>query len=206
MGAGTNPQRSKKSALLHPHIGSTDYVPRSIIEYSGKQGSPLSSPHRPSAVRRALERQAERVDDGYGFHKVSVPLFYEVSISRPLPAIANRLRQFGRTFPLEGEVVQVAHILKKRGRYYLCHFKALLYLDEVITREAVSQRDLAETLAAVDMLVKTRMVSPLYGKDWPVDSFGPVPHHVLDTAGDPEKHWRFVSKYTFKKLNKEIHV
>lgn len=112
--------------------------------------------------------------------------------------MASRLRKFGRAFPRDGEVVQVAHVLRKRGRFYICHFKSLLYLDDVIRREDITMRDLAETLAGVDMLVKAGLVSPLFGQDWRKDSFGPAPSHVRDVSDDRDTPWRLVAKYTFK--------
>ena len=60
-------------------------------------------------------------------------------------------------------------------------------------------RDLAETLAAVEFLVKAGLVTPVFGDDWQKDSFGPAPSHVREVGDDEGVRWRFVSKYTFKR-------
>ena len=206
MGVGTNQQRSTKSVLLHRHTESTNSEQRSTTEYSDRRASPRSSLARQPAERERSERQSLGRDANYGLHKVSPPLFYEVGLSFNISKVANRLRHFGRAFPRDGEIVQVAHVLRKRGRHYICHFKSLLYLDDVIRREDITMRDLAETLAAVDMLKKSGMVTPLFGDDWRADSFGPIPSHVRDVSADRDINWRLVSKYTFKPQIKDQNV
>ena len=199
MAVGTNLQKSKRSALLHPLTRSTNYAPPSITGFSAPKASKLFSPAKTRAGRERSEKANPERDADYGIHKVSPPLFYEVVLVDGFAKINERLRRFGRAFPRDGEVVQVAHLLHKRGRFYICHFKSLLYLDDVIRREDITMRDLAETLAAVDLLVKAGAVSPMFSTDWRKDSFGPAPSHVRDVSGDRDTPWRLVAKYTFNR-------
>lgn len=135
-------------------------------------------------------------EDDYGVHKVHAPLFHEVLLNAPIDVISRRLRSFGRTFPDRLEIVQVAHVLKKRGKFYICHFKSLLYLDGVAERSDITLRDLAETYAAVKMLLRDGLVT--IESDFDVEQFGPVPPHVKDVSRDTYFDWKRVSKYTFK--------
>jgi hypothetical protein len=127
---------------------------------------------------------------------VHAPLFHEVLLNAPIDVISRRLRSFGRTFPERLEIVQVAHVLKKRGKFYICHFKSLLYLDGVAERNDITLRDLAETYAAVMMLLRDGLVT--IETDFDVEQFGPVPPHVKDVSRDTYYDWKRVSKYTFK--------
>lgn len=101
MGVGTNQQRSKKSALLHQHIGSTNYGQPNTTDYSDQRGSRPSSLVRPREARERNESQRPKPerDTSYGIHKVAPPLFYEVALAHNISKVANRLRQFGRAFP-----------------------------------------------------------------------------------------------------------
>lgn len=135
-------------------------------------------------------------EDDYGVHKVHAPLFHEVLLNAPIDVISRRLRSFGRTFPERLEIVQVAHVLKKRGKFYICHFKSLLYLDGVAERNDITLRDLAETYAAVMMLLRDGLVT--IETDFDVEQFGPVPPHVKDVSRDAYYDWKRISKYTFK--------
>lgn len=202
MGVGTNLQRSMKSPSLLRPTGSTSYGRPSTTGFSAQKGSQQSSRARQQVARqreRSVEAGNPEHDADYGIHKVAPPLFFEVTLNADISTVAHRLRKFGRAFVKDAEVVQVAHVLRKRGRFFICHFKSLLYLDDVIRREDITMRDLAETLAAVDMLVKADLVVPQFGPDWRKDTFGPAPAHVRDVSADRDIHWRPVSKYTFKK-------
>ena len=147
-------------------------------------------------LQESLPRN-ERGD--YGQHKVRPPLFYQVECHAPIDVIARRLRSFGRVFHKQGEVIQVAHILRKRGVFYVCHFKSLLYIDNVLQRSDIAARDLAETSAALDLLVREGLVSLLPGDTtYRSNAFGPCPQHVKSVSPD-DFTWTRIAKYTFKK-------
>ena len=141
-------------------------------------------------------KQKRGSDDDYGVHKVHAPLFHEVVLNAPIDVISRRLRSFGRTFERDLEVVQVAHVLKKRGKFYICHFKSLLYLDGVANRDDVTMRDLAETAAAVQLLLHDGLIT--IDEDFDHEKWGPCPNHVKDVSRDTYHTWRRVAKYTFK--------
>jgi hypothetical protein len=125
-------------------------------------------------------------------------LFYQVECHAPIDVIARRLRSFGRVFPKQSEVVQVSHILRKRGMFYICHFKSLLYIDDVLRRDDIDTRDLAETTAALDLLIREGFVSLLPGDTaYRSNAFGPCPRHVKSVDPD-DISWNRIAKYTFK--------
>ena len=136
------------------------------------------------------------MENDYGFHKVERPYFFEFTPVIPMWQVADRLKSFGRCFPADNEVVQVAHVLRKRGRHYLCHFKSLLYLDGKIQRSSITTRDLQEIDAAIKMLCDNRLISPPTG--WRHGEHGTAPSHVRDIHPDLTT-WKRVAKYTFKK-------
>lgn len=149
---------------------------------------------KPKAASR--ERQNPRKDEGFGIEKVIPPYFIEVELRVPFEVVAARLKAYGRSFPRDNEIVQVAHLLSKRDRFYLCHFKSLLWLDGVIDEEAISRRDIEELKGAAKTLVSANYVET----KGIVGSPRNLPPHVKDCYGDG-KDWRYVSKYTFKRAH-----
>lgn len=131
-------------------------------------------------------------DPTYGFGKVVRPFFFEVELRSPFREVATALKSYGRVFPASCEVVQVAHVLKKRDRFYVCHFKSLLYLDGVADKDSITGRDLQEIGGALDFLLARGMVAIARNH-----SFLAPPAHVCSVLGDSRK-WKQVSKYTFK--------
>lgn len=125
--------------------------------------------------------------------KVVAPHFYEVELTVPMHVIASRLRYYGRVFPRDLEVVQVAHILKKRERFFICHFKSLLYLDGVAAKESIQERDLEELAGALYHLEAHGMVKIIVQP-----THSAFPGRVGTVWGD-SRPWKLVSKYTFKK-------
>lgn len=130
----------------------------------------------------------------YGMSKIVPPMFIEVELQFPWDVVSSRLKNIGRTFRNPNEIVQVAHILKKRDKYYLCHFKSLLYLDGVIPEDAIQEKDLCELSFAVQQLQGLGYVNVI---DRLTRTRKPPPH-VKDVT-DSIVPWRRVVKYTFKK-------
>lgn len=132
-------------------------------------------------------------DPSYGMDKVKPPYFFEVALNVPMQVVASRLRLYGRIFPRDLEVVQVAHVLKKRDRFFICHFKSLLYLDGVASKESLQDKDFGELAGAMYHLESNGLVEFMDKPTHPV-----LPDRVGTVWGDTRP-WNLVSKYTFKK-------
>ncbi len=84
--------------------------------------------------------------------------------------VKETLQRMGVPSRKEQALYQTAHILHKRGRYYICHFKQLLSLDG--RPSELSEGDLAR----LNLIVK-------YLKDW--DMIIPITNNWESPMGQP---------------------
>lgn len=104
--------------------------------------------------------------------------------------IKETLTRMGVASKTEQVLNQSAHILHKKGKYYICHFKEMLALDGF--RTDLSEGDLARRNRIVQMLA-----------DW--NLLKVVSHDQLDPMGHPnivkvvkfadKDNWRLNTKY-----------
>lgn len=70
--------------------------------------------------------------------------------------VKETLTRIGLSSSNEKILTQSAHILHRRGQYFICHFKELLALDGL--RTDLSQDDIARRNRIVQMLVEWKLV------------------------------------------------
>jgi hypothetical protein len=86
---------------------------------------------------------------------------------------------------------QSAHILHRRGKYYICHFKEMFALDGL--RTDISDADIARRNRIIKMLEDWKMVEVL-DKD-KLDPMGP-PNMVKVIKYSERDNWTLRPKYT----------
>lgn len=123
----------------------------------------------------------------------------EVSLSKPddFLKVRETLTRIGiaskKVDPVTGKqtLTQSCHILHKKGRYYIVHFKELFQLDgreSDLTISDVERRNLAVSLLSEWNLVKVQDPSSIAMKAH-MSSIRIVPHKE-------KQNWNLVSKYT----------
>lgn len=127
----------------------------------------------------------------YGWDNIVPPYFYRVDLLASFNEVRDALTGIGRTYP-DGTVIQVAHVLKKRGVFFICHFKSLLWLDGKAEKSSIAPRHINELGFALKALIDNGMVRQV--GNHPVVHDAP---NVQDTNLIPGN-WKRTSKYTFK--------
>ncbi|MCH8476266.1 MAG: translational repressor RegA, partial [Opitutales bacterium] len=64
--------------------------------------------------------------------------------------------------------VQTAHILHKKGKYYIVHFKEMFLLDGkgANSKNPFNEDDRCRRNGIVDLLVKWKLVTAVHLRDW----------------------------------------
>lgn len=105
--------------------------------------------------------------------------------------VKESLTRIGIAINKSKTLYQTAHILHKRGKYYICHFKELFTLDgkpSTISQEDVERRNLIASLLSDWGLLVIKN---------PADIEKKLPLHSVKILAFKEKHeWQLVSKYT----------
>lgn len=105
--------------------------------------------------------------------------------------VKESLTRIGIALNKTKTLYQTAHILHKRGKYYICHFKELFTLDgkpSSISEEDIERRNLIASLLSDWGLVVIKNPSEVEKK---------LPLHSVKILSFKEKHeWQLVSKYT----------
>ena len=88
----------------------------------------------------------------------------EIDIINPdggFAVIAETLERIGM-FKKPETIVQTAHILHKRGKYYIVHFKEMFLLDGkgIYAKNPFNEYDLARRNGIVDLLTKWNLIYP----------------------------------------------
>lgn len=71
---------------------------------------------------------------------------------------------------------QSCHILQKRGRYYIVHFKQLFLLDGKAAEEDISDEDLDRVEYVAALLAEWGLIQPLFQLEKPKVSVKIIPH------------------------------
>lgn len=127
----------------------------------------------------------------YGWDTIVPPYFYRVELLTSFNEVRDALTGIGRTYS-DGTVVQVAHILKKRGVFFICHFKSLLWLDGKSEKSSITYRHIHELGFALKVLIDSGMVRQV--GNHPLEHGALGVQNINSIPGD----WKRTSKYTFK--------
>lgn len=84
---------------------------------------------------------------------------------------------------------QSCHILQKRGRYYIVHFKQLFLLDGKAAEEDISDEDLDRVEYVAALLAEWGLIQPLFQLEKPKVSVKIVPY-------SQKYDWDLRSKYS----------
>lgn len=124
----------------------------------------------------------------------------EVTLSEPesFLKIRETLQRIGIASEESNTLYQSAHILHKRGKYYIVHFKELLALDGKTTNFSDNDRSRRNTIA---VLLEEWGLLTIVNKDAIKDDQCPMRHIKVIPFRDKEK-WTLVEKYTIgRKFN-----
>ena len=122
----------------------------------------------------------------------------EISLETPedFLLVKESLTRIGVASKRTQTLYQSAHILHKRGKYYICHFKELFTLDgkaSTITEEDIARRNLIASLLQDWGLVSIKSTAPLIK----------APQHSIKIIPFKEKgEWELQSKYSLGNKNK----
>jgi Bacteriophage translational regulator len=122
-----------------------------------------------------------------------VETFVEVTLPNPenFLKVRETLTRIGVSSKTENRLFQSCHILHKKGKYYICHFKELFALDGLA--DSVPESDIARRNTIANLLAEWKLVQivdPIKTKD-PV-----VPINYLKILPFSEKNgWELVPKY-----------
>lgn len=131
--------------------------------------------------------QHENIFRGYGV---------EVLLNSPedFLKIAETLTRVGVAARNENKLYQTCHILHKRGRYAIMHFKEMLALDGNETNYSIE--DEARRNKIVQLLQQWRLVKPIDAKSIEnqidISKIKVIPHRE-------KRQWTLVPKYTIGK-------
>jgi len=128
-------------------------------------------------------KDTEDIFEGYG---VEISLKHEDDFLK----VKETLTRIGVSSRKENKLYQSCHILHKRGRYAILHFKELLALDGLETD--TSENDIARRNTIVKLLHEWGLITPISDK---------YKHHQLSIAQlkiipyKEKKDWELIPKY-----------
>jgi hypothetical protein len=127
---------------------------------------------------------------------IDLSTFAEVSLKSPddFLKVRETLSRIGVASRKDKILYQSCHILHKRGKYYICHFKELFALDGKLTD--ISSNDYARRNAIARLLEEWGLVTIINPS-----VLGEVaPLHQIKIITHKEKHeWQLITKYTIGK-------
>jgi len=119
--------------------------------------------------------------------------FIEVSLVNDFSVIAETLTRIGIADTKQKKLYQSCHILQKRGKFYIVHFKEMFLLDGKTAN--LSDSDRWRRNAVAYLLEKWGLIEILTNEDGIEDRTTQV--YVLKAAERDE--WSLIPKYTFTK-------
>jgi hypothetical protein len=128
-------------------------------------------------------KHTEDIFEGYG---VEVKLNHEDDFLK----VKETLTRIGVSSKKEKKLYQSCHILHKRGRYAILHFKELLALDGLETD--TSENDLARRNTIVKLLEEWGLVVPLNSK-YKNDQLSIAQLKIIPFK--EKKEWELIPKY-----------
>lgn len=127
---------------------------------------------------------------------IDLATFVEISLATPddFLKVRETLSRIGVASRKDKILYQSCHILHKRGKYYICHFKELFALDGKPTD--IIQNDYARRNAVARLLEEWRLVKIVN----PSVILEVAPLHQIKIITHKEKpEWQLVTKYTIGK-------
>lgn len=127
---------------------------------------------------------------------IDLATFVEISLATPddFLKVRETLSRIGVASRKDKILYQSCHILHKRGKYYICHFKELFALDGKPTD--IIQNDYARRNAVARLLEEWRLVKIVN----PSVIVEVAPLHQIKIITHKEKpEWQLVTKYTIGK-------
>lgn len=105
--------------------------------------------------------------------------------------VCETLTRMGVASKQENILSQTAHILHRRGKYYICHFKELLSLDGL--RTDITDSDIARRNRIAQMLSDWNLVEIVNPHN--LDPMG-KPNVVMVIKHSEKRNWELRAKYT----------
>ena len=128
--------------------------------------------------------------------------FVEVTLADPQDFLKVRetLTRIGVSSKTENKLYQSCHILHKRGKYYIVHFKELFALDGLSSNFPDTDKARRNTIA--NLLEEWGLVKIVNG-NMTVDPICPIAHmKVLPFS--QKKEWELIPKYTIGSRHKSL--
>ena len=126
-----------------------------------------------------------------------IPYLVEVNLPEPTRdsylTIKETLKRVGIASSVTKTLFQTCHILSKRGRFYICHFKFLFALDGKMTD--ITTGDIARQNKIIDLLEQWGLLE-VVDKKQNADKCG-IGSIKIIKHGD-KKDWDLQQKYIFK--------
>lgn len=115
--------------------------------------------------------------------------------------VKETLTRIGVASKKEGTITQTCHILHKRGRYAILHFKEMFLLDGKEDTTAIEEEDYARRNAIAKLIAEWGLaeVVEVDRLTKPAPSMSQMKVIKAQDKGD----WKLVSKYTIGKKSKE---
>jgi hypothetical protein len=119
--------------------------------------------------------------------------------------VKETLTRIGIASKKENTLFQSCHILHKRGKYYLVHFKELFALDGKETDFTVS--DIQRRNTIIKLLVEWNLITLKEPKEYQKILENLAPLNLVKIIPHKEKHnWKLVAKYSIGKKKKSVPV
>lgn len=133
----------------------------------------------------------------------------EIKLTNPnnFLIVSETLTRIGMYNRRENELVQICHLLHKKGKYYIVHFKQLFYLDRKL-KSKYTYYDKLRTLYIANLLDKWGLVKLVNPKhyiliDDAVDSYTPRDLRLRIVSNSNKKNYKLTTKYSMIYLNKK---
>lgn len=136
-----------------------------------------------------MKKQEDILDSFIEIEAVDSDTFLKVK--ETLTRIGIACRRAGSEKPT---LWQSCHILHKKGRYFIVHFKQLFLLDGRVDKTNISQEDLDRTALIASMLVQWGLVK----NKKPLPDFDPKVRAVV-IPYSRKKMWNLCAKYDIGK-------
>lgn len=127
---------------------------------------------------------------------IDLATFVEISLATPddFLKVRETLSRIGVASRKDKILYQSCHILHKRGKYYICHFKELFALDGKPTD--IIQNDYARRNAVARLLEEWNLVKIVNPSV--ITEVAPL-HHIKIITHKEKPDWQLVTKYTIGK-------
>jgi hypothetical protein len=131
-----------------------------------------------------------------------IETFVEVTLADPQDFLKVRetLTRIGVSSKTENKLYQSCHILHKRGKYYIVHFKELFALDGLPSNFPDSDKGRRNTIA--NLLEEWGLVK-IVNKDLTEDPLCPIAHMKI-LPFSQKKDWELIPKYTIGSRQKTL--